>query len=78
MKSAIIGALVVLVSSLGYSQSWTAQKSSHFGVDGFETADFFRLAPLQLDTAYRWEAAGLRNSNVAWNRTLSPTGGQFR
>ena len=60
------------------AQTWTPTESSHFGVDGFETADFFLLTPQQLDAAYIWEAAGLRNMNMAWNRTLSPTGGQFR
>lgn len=60
------------------AQTWTPSKSSHFGVDGFETADFFLLTPQQLDDAYRWEASGIRNMNMAWNRTLSPTGGQFR
>ncbi len=60
------------------AQTWTPSESSHFGVDGFETADFFLLTPQQLDNAYRWEASGLRNMNMAWNRTLSPTGGQFR
>ncbi|MCL4550311.1 MAG: T9SS type A sorting domain-containing protein [Bacteroidetes bacterium] len=60
------------------AQTWTPSESSHFGVDGFETADFFLLTPQQLDDAYRWEASGLKNMNMAWNRTLSPTGGQFR
>lgn len=60
------------------AQSWTPTEFSHFGVDGFETADFFRLTPLQLDSAYRWEANGLRSMNISWNRTLSPMGGQFR
>ncbi len=60
------------------AQTWTPAESSHFGMDGFESADFFRLTPLQLDDAYRWEASGLKNMSMAWNRTLSPTGGQFR
>lgn len=77
-KAAVIAAMVAFAFSVGHSQAWTPQKSSHFGVDGFESADFFRLQPLQLDTAYRWESAGLRNVNVAWNRSLSPAGGQFR
>jgi len=66
---------------MGYSahaQTWSPAEQSHFGADGFETADPFRLTPLQLDSAYRWEASGLRNVNIAWNRTLTPMGGQFR
>lgn len=66
------------LASNSTAQTWTPSESSHFGVDGFETADFFLLTPQQLDNAYRWEASGLRNMNMAWNRTLSPTGGQFR
>lgn len=61
-----------------YGQTWAPSERSHFGVNGFETADLFRLPPLQLDSAYRWEAMGIRNMNIAWNRTLSPMGGQFR
>jgi len=61
-----------------HAQTWTPAERSHFGADGFETADPFRLSPLQLDSAYRWEASGLHNMNIAWNRTLSPMGGQFR
>ncbi|MCL6098861.1 MAG: hypothetical protein M1391_09835, partial [Bacteroidetes bacterium] len=68
----------VFLASNSIAQTWTPSESSHFGVDGFETADFFLLTPQQLDAAYIWEAAGLRNMNMAWNRTLSPTGGQFR
>jgi hypothetical protein len=38
---------------------------------------------MQLDgkndpTLYEWEAAGLKDIGMAWNRTLTPGGGQFR
>ncbi|MEW5842223.1 MAG: FlgD immunoglobulin-like domain containing protein [Bacteroidota bacterium] len=60
------------------AQTWAPAETSHFGVDGFETANFFQLTPQQLDAEYQWEASGIRNMNMAWNRTLSPAGGQFR
>jgi len=74
----IVATILALLVSNSYAQTWTPSESSHFGVDGFETADFFRLTPTELNTAYEWEAAGLRNVNICWNRTLSPAGGQFR
>ena len=74
----LIALAFVLPALDSVAQTWTPVEGSHFGVDGFETADPFRLTPQQLDSAYRWESSGLTNMNIAWNRTLSPMGGQFR
>ena len=60
------------------AQTWVPSENSHFGIDGFETADAHRLSSDELNAAYAWEAASLINMNIGWNRTLSPAGGQFK
>ncbi|WP_028324841.1 BACON domain-containing protein [Desulfatirhabdium butyrativorans] len=66
--------LLLLCSNNAFA--WTPGKYCHMGVDGFETVN--QLDGKNDPTLYEWEAAGLKNIGMAWNRTLTPMGGQFR
>lgn len=60
------------------AQTWVASEQSHFGIDGFGTVNSDLLTAQQLETAYVWEASDFQSANICWNRTLSPSGGQFK
>jgi len=77
LRFAIVMIFLFYVINLN-AQTWVASEQSHFGIDGFGTINSDLLTSQQLDTAYIWEASDLKSANICWNRTLSPSGGQFK